>query len=425
MADNSLSSGGTGDLISTDVLTSINSGPPSGAGEKVQRMKVGFGVDGDLNDVNINRPLPVSDPSITNALSNDTPLGTFLAGDPAGDFAGTAPIEDWMKGVYAPNISTPDLVKGGNNGGLVLADSAQPITAAWTAATPNGTVLFLVDTTGFNSISIQTTGLSSGTLMGFSSNFLSSNSADWVPVTGLYSSVGSSTTTVPTVGSVGVLASFNAANVIFQFPTVGRYFRFATVTSNSAGGCVAILRQQPCVLGVTLGTNITTVTNSIQGNAPLGGVPVLGRVAASTAIVTRSDTTTYWPTLTSNASLVVEKHAIPELTWNYAPPTAGLVNTTTAVTIKAAVAGQKGYISAIQLQHEPLGAATEFAIRDGAAGTVLWRIKLPITTAEGGVQYTFDPPLRQAAVNTLLEIVTLTASVTGAVYFNAQGFMSN
>jgi hypothetical protein len=162
-----------------------------------------------------------------------------------------------------------------------------------------------------------------------------------------------------------------------------------------------------------------------MGN-PIGsfGIPIAGQVKTA-LLAARGDGQSYWPTLTDEGAAVVRRNAIPQLTWNYAPPASGLVNTATAVTIKAAVAGQRGNISSIQIQHAPLGAATEFAIRDGAAGTVLWRISMPLTTAEGPQSYTFDPPLRQAAVNTLLEIVTLTASVTGAVYFNAQGFMSN
>jgi hypothetical protein len=130
-------------------------------------------------------------------------------------------------------------------------------------------------------------------------------------------------------------------------------------------------------------------------------------------------------TMSTSAALIVEKHAVPELTWVYAAPASGLVNTTTAVTIKAAVAAQRGNISSIQIMSEALGTATEFAIRDGAAGTVMWRIKINTAGLVNGQTFVFDPPLRQAAVNTLLEIVTLTASTTGAVYFNAQGFMSN
>jgi hypothetical protein len=70
---------------------------------------------------------------------------------------------------------------------------------------------------------------------------------------------------------------------------------------------------------------------------------------------------------------------------------------------------------------EALGAATELAIRDGAAGTVLWREKIGTPGVPQGVSINFQTPLRGTA-NTLLEVVTLTASGTGAVYFNAQGY---
>lgn len=106
--------------------------------------------------------------------------------------------------------------------------------------------------------------------------------------------------------------------------------------------------------------------------------------------------------------------------WNYAAAASGIVNTTTAVTVKAAApAWVRNYISSIEIEWETLGAATEFAIRDGAAGTVIYRTKLG--TAAGRKTINFPVPLR-GTVNTLLEVVTLTASVTGAVYANLQGF---
>lgn len=106
--------------------------------------------------------------------------------------------------------------------------------------------------------------------------------------------------------------------------------------------------------------------------------------------------------------------------WSYAAAESGIANTTTAVTIKAAAgAGQRNYIEALQVSHATLGAATELAIRDGAGGTVLWRMTLA-TGANENIGVTFDPPLR-GSLNTLLEVVTLTA-VTGGVYVNAQGF---
>jgi hypothetical protein len=110
--------------------------------------------------------------------------------------------------------------------------------------------------------------------------------------------------------------------------------------------------------------------------------------------------------------------------WNYAAAASGIVNTTTAVTIKAAAgASIRNYVCSLQISHDTLGAVTEFAIRDGAAGTVLWRGKLQTTATDisgGAGSITFPVCLRGTA-NTLLEVVTLTA-VTGGVYVNAQGY---
>jgi hypothetical protein len=107
--------------------------------------------------------------------------------------------------------------------------------------------------------------------------------------------------------------------------------------------------------------------------------------------------------------------------WRYAAAAGGITNSTTAVTIKtAAGAGLRNYITGLQLMADPLTTATEVAIRDGAAGTVIWRTKVP-TGGLPTVLVDFDVPLVGTA-NTLLEVVTLTASGGGSVYVNAQGF---
>jgi hypothetical protein len=112
----------------------------------------------------------------------------------------------------------------------------------------------------------------------------------------------------------------------------------------------------------------------------------------------------------------------PGARWNYAAAAAGILNTTTAVTIKAAAGvGVRNYITDIQIVAEALGTASEVAIRDGAAGTVLWRQKIGTGGQTNGLAINFQTPLRGTA-NTLLEVVMLTASGTGAVYFNAQGY---
>lgn len=119
---------------------------------------------------------------------------------------------------------------------------------------------------------------------------------------------------------------------------------------------------------------------------------------------------------------VIQADALASARWAYAPPSGGIVNTTTAVTfIAAAGAGVRNYCRSAEITAEALGSATEIAIRDGAGGTVLWRSKIGTAGWPNGRTIRFDPPLRGSA-NTLMEIVTLTASVTGAVHANLQGY---
>ena len=118
---------------------------------------------------------------------------------------------------------------------------------------------------------------------------------------------------------------------------------------------------------------------------------------------------------------VTKPYSIPQEEWFYAAAAGGILNTTTAVTIKTAPgAGVRNYIVSLQVMAETLTNATELAIRDGAGGTVIWRTKIP-TGGLPSVQFDFPNPIK-GTVNTLLEVVTLTASGAGAVYFNAQGY---
>lgn len=81
--------------------------------------------------------------------------------------------------------------------------------------------------------------------------------------------------------------------------------------------------------------------------------------------------------------------------WQYAAAASGILNTTTAVTIKAAAgAGVRNYITGIQFSAEALGTATEIAVRDGAAGTVIWRHKIGTGGVTGGLNLTFNTPLK-------------------------------
>lgn len=125
---------------------------------------------------------------------------------------------------------------------------------------------------------------------------------------------------------------------------------------------------------------------------------------------------------TMSGALITRPYSLPEHDWNYAAAASGIVNTTTAVTIQAAGgAGLRNYVTALDLMCEALTNATEIAIRDGAAGAVLWRTKVGTGGLTSGRSIPFPNPLRGTAA-TLLEVVTLTASGAGACYINASGY---
>lgn len=118
---------------------------------------------------------------------------------------------------------------------------------------------------------------------------------------------------------------------------------------------------------------------------------------------------------------IVKLDAIPDLSWSYAAAAGGLVNTT-GVTAKAAgAAGVRNYIKSVDVVNSHATIGTEVVIRDGAAGTVLWRTYA--APAGGGISKTFDPPLRGSTA-TLVEIAEVTATATSGVLVNLQGYQA-
>jgi hypothetical protein len=118
------------------------------------------------------------------------------------------------------------------------------------------------------------------------------------------------------------------------------------------------------------------------------------------------------------AEMLVAVPGAPAVPTASAAARAGVVNTTAAMTIKAAAgAGLRSHISGLQVSHATLGEATELAIRDGAGAPFCARQAR--TLAGASATWPFPSPLAGSA-NTLLQVVTPTA-VTGGVHVNAQG----
>lgn len=210
-------------------------------------------------------------------------------------------------------------------------------------------------------------------------------------------------------------------------PTAGTLTYTIVTSSRSFNPSSLASAQNVTITGATATVPVSLagasqVVGAAAHDAAVSGNPLLVGVearASERAAVTEGDVVRLAADLAGK--LIALPYANPENAWSYVPSAGGILNTTAAVTIAAAAgAGVRRYITSLQIASENLGAATEVAIRDGAGGAVLWRGQVR-TSGLALSSFQFPVPLR-GSVNTLLEVLTLTASVTGAVYVNVQGY---
>lgn len=291
-------------------------------------------------------------------------------------------------------------------GGLSVQDGQAIASVSVTSAT---TLFTVADTSGYGSISVQVT--SAGTTCTITYE-ASEDGTTFTPISG--HAVGS---------SPGVTTS--TAIGLFIFPVSAKQFRarVSTYTSGTVTVQSTLRKDAPTAFSITAaGTVVTTGANNDGNGVGASGTPIMveGRTTNKNAVTTGQYVR---PIATSIGVAINKPYQVPELDWTYVAAAGGITNTTTAVTMVAAAgAGIRNYLTGIQLSNSTLGAASEIAIRDGAAGTVLWR-GFANTAASDPTMITFPSPIRGTA-NTLMEFVTLTASVTGALYVNAQGYQA-
>lgn len=290
----------------------------------------------------------------------------------------------------------------------------QPDLMAASGTATSAANLFSIDMTGYESASIQVTSAGTTCTITYES---SNDNVTFSTVPGLLSTSTGTTNASGTTTTVG----------LFRFPRVGQYFR-ARVSTYTSGTVTVVGHASITPFAGTGATTQLTGTNPVAGPAASGsaisGNPVRIGARALNANYTALTTGQTADLITTLVGALVQKpYSIPEGDWSYAAAAGGISNTTTAVTIAgAAGAGLRNYLTAFQISAGALGAATEIAIRDGAAGTVIWRGALT-TSGIGLDEVTFLNPLKSSA-NTLLEVVTLTATITGSIYFDAQGYIA-
>lgn len=129
----------------------------------------------------------------------------------------------------------------------------------------------------------------------------------------------------------------------------------------------------------------------------------------------------YDPTLGDINGLINQPNALAINRWNYAGIAGGIVSSAAEFTIaNAAGVGLRNYVSSFNIGHDLLSAAVEFVIRDGSAGTILYRAKLQANANEDS-RYVPINPIRGTA-NTAV-IGQILVAVTGGVYINSSGFI--
>lgn len=364
----------------------------------------------------------------TNPCSTDTTGAIRVTGGGGGtqyteDAAAAAdPVGGVIIGIRRDTLSVTEVSADGDNVAIkatskgqlhVAQEDGTAIASASCSASCNATTLLSADMTGFESITYQMVAAGTGTVTFQTSE----DNATWVSAMCHNVSL--------TGGSTTIAATLASTTGLVKCPKYGRYARlqFTAYTSGTFTAQGGLHKSPYLVTGSAYVPTSVTVTGSLNGAATIPTVNLLApgtlgaRTATPTAVATGQIIVQQG---TTDGKTIVLQDSIPEITWSYPAATSGIVNTTTAVTIKAA-GTDRLYLRTLDLMCEALGTATEVAIRDGAGGTVLYKTKVGTGGLTNGRTINFLPPLRGTSA-TLMEVVTLTASGTGACYVNASGY---
>jgi len=307
-----------------------------------------------------------------------------------------------------PKTAVSELKHGGSD---VSSSNPLPVAQsdglAVSGTATSADVLFTTSMLNYESITVQVTSAGTGCTITYET---SDDNSTWISIGGLsFTNTGSS-----------ALATTSSAVGGIQFARKGLYFR-ARVSAYGSGTVTAIgtLSKVPVFQhGLTYIGGGASAEGGGAGTSPLA-IGLECRTSSKTSV---SNATLVRPIATTDGRQIVRLDAIPENEWSYVAASGGITNTTTAVTLAGgAGSGVRNYITSLQLASDVLGTATEVVIRDGVGGTVLWRTKIGTSGIVSPINIKFQPPLR-SSTNTLLEIATLTATGTGSIYVNAQGY---
>ena len=298
------------------------------------------------------------------------------------------------------------------NGGTAVSSSnplpvAQTDGLAVSGTATSAAVLFTTSMLNYESITVQVTSAGTSCTITYET---SDDNTNWILISGLsFTNTGSS-----------ALATTSSAIGGIQFARKGLYFR-ARVSTYGSGTVTAIgtLSKAPVFQQglIAIGGGFSPEGGG-AGTSPIA-IGLEGRTSSKTSV---SNATLVRPIATVDGRQIVRLDSIPENEWSYVAASGGITNTTTAVTLAGgAGSGVRNYITSLQVSSDTLGTATEVVIQDGVSGAILWRAKIGTAGTVGIQDIRFHPPLR-GSTNTLLQAACVTATGTGSIYLNVQGY---
>ena len=204
---------------------------------------------------------PVSVQELQNAQAADSPIATFLTGDPKGDWGGadfmSLLFDDQQSGAVRTKITN---LNQDAKGALTLSDAPAPITIQGVVG-----AITVIDTTGYQSINVTTQAYAGGLTC-------SDDLVNWQALSG----------TNRTIAAAYVTAVTAAGG--FTFPCIARYIRF---TCTTAGFATVYLRNAPWVPGYAtpIPNNVAQLggTNTVTASGVAGMMAVGGNIATGTA----------------------------------------------------------------------------------------------------------------------------------------------
>lgn len=222
------------------------------------------------------------------------------------------------------------------------------------------------------------------------------------------------TAPVASTTAITVTAALNR-----QFEPSMQWVRIRVSTALTARPATPFIRlvlcTEPHAFPLALGTGSQIVVGAGAEDAAATGNPVLAAGVVRTAnlaSLVAGDNARH--TMTTSAQLLVKDGHLPELDWNYAAASGGIVNTTDVAAKAAAGAGLRNFVYSMTLKNVN-AVAGEFVVKDGAA--VMWRGHLSANQVNGE-EVVFRPPLKGTA-NTAVNIACITTGQQ--VYANLQG----